>query len=222
MEQIKFNELPFKEFQKIGLSKEFLMKSMDKKILESLLSGKRTPLLESLEYKIKGEVKKFDGKLSLKKTDGRINLHIHPKLKEINNDLGLREEEIKMLVDNQIIQKNISGEMHLLQLDKDTNEILRVKQRNINIPLIIEGINITQEQKNKLKQGNAIELTKGKEKHTVKLNFNSDRGMDIKSDFERKQSEKYDFEHPEYKGALKTDRNDHEFDMSKKSSSLKM
>lgn len=218
MAQIKFNELPFDEFQKIGLSKEFLMKSMDKRTLEYLLRGKRTPLLEGLEYKMGGEIKKFDGKLSVKEVNGRVSLHIHPKFKNINNDLGLKAEEIKMLVNNQIINKNVNGEMHLLQLDKETNEILRVKQKNINIPLIIEGINITQEQKNKLKQGNSIELTKGKEKHTVKLNFNSDKGIEIKSDFEQKQKEKYDFEHPEFKGVLKTDRNNQEFHISQKSS----
>ena len=73
-----------------------------------------------------------------------------PKRQEIKNDLSFTKDEIKALkADNVVVKTNSKGERTLHQRDKDTNEIVSIKAKDIHIPQKLGGIELTPMQQEK-------------------------------------------------------------------------
>lgn len=105
--------------------------------------------------------------------------------------------------------KKINDENYLIQLDKDNNELLKTKVKDIVIPSHIEHIELGQEQKQKLKKGEPIILVADNKEFQVSVDLNARLGykFDSLQNLEREQQIKFDQEHPEYVGILQTDEN---------------
>lgn len=112
-----------------------------------------------------------------------IAILLIPKRQEIKNDLSFTKDEIKALkADNVVVKTNSKGERTLHQRDKDTNEIVSIKAKDIHIPQKLGGIELTPMQQENLKNGKEItivneELNKAAK---VKLDLNAKNGLSIK------------------------------------------
>lgn len=210
--QAVFNEnnIPYKELELIGISKKQIL-SLDKTNITALLSGKRTSLLDLTFYDNKGEEINIKGKISLYwKDENNAGVKIHPVRQEIMNDINLKPKELERLQANEIIAKNINNEKYLVQLDPETNELLKARIKNISIPSSIKGIELNRQQKEILKSGKELILDFDKEKIAIRLDLNNPKGIRF-LDFEQQQKIAYDRHNPQIIGTIHTDKNRSEY-----------
>ncbi len=211
----KENDIPYGAFERLGISKVDILTKIEKSDLQALLSGKRTGLFKVSGIDQMGEKFTMKCKFSLqRKEDGSAGLCIHPVRNRLTNDIGLKPKELEKLNSGHSICKNIEGERFLIQLDKDTNELLRVKTKDINIPSYIQDTKLNSSQKEKLRQGKEIDIDTNTEKVQAKIDLNTPSGITL-SNFEQKQKEAYDFHNHDVTGFLQTDRNRDEYLSSK-------
>lgn len=113
-----------------------------------------------------------------------LALVLVPKRTEIKNDLGLTEKDIKDLKKGEAVgHTNAKGERLLVQLDKDTNNLVSVRSNDISIPNKIAGQEITPIQKEQLKNGQEIQV-KDSTGQTVfaKIDLNEKTGLSLKDE----------------------------------------
>jgi len=118
-----------------------------------------------------------------------IALLLNAKRKEIKNDMALTKSEIRQLKNGDLITKTTANnEKVLMQVDKDTNELVRVKGKDISIPNSIGGVALTPVQKEALKNGREITIFNEKLQTSalVKLDLNAKNGISIKDSNEQK------------------------------------
>lgn len=202
-------EIPYDEFARLGYNKRDIL-FMEKEDLKKLLSGKRTSLMEINSVDGKKLSEGIKAKFSLKRdADGNVKLIIHPVRNEIQNDIKLNATQLEKLKQGQVIIKKIDDENYLVQLDKENNEILKTKVKDIVIPSHIEHIELGQEQKQKLKRGEPIILINDNKEFQVSIDLNARLGYHFEklNNLEREQQVKFDLEHPEYIGMVQTDEN---------------
>ena len=208
-EQFQEKDIPYEQFARLGYNKRDIL-FMNKEDLKQLLSGKRTSLMEINSVDGKQLSKGIKAKFSLTRDkDGNVNLVLHPVRNEIQNDIKLNATQLEKLKQGQIIMKKIDDENYLVQLDKDNNEILKAKVKDIIIPSHIENIELGQEQKQKLKKGEPIILVADNKEFQVSVDLNARIGyrFDKLLNLEHEQQVKFDMEHPEYMGTVQTDEN---------------
>lgn len=207
------SDIPYHEFEKLGFSKEDLFTKMSRDDLDKLMSGRRTSLFEIKGIDSKGQDFSIMSKISLvRKEDGTATLHLHPIRPEIKNDIGLSDKEIKKLKNEQLVSKTINGERYLVQLDKETNELLKAKTKDINVPTHIKDVELNNVQRERLRKGQLITIESGKEKIQVGIDLDNQRGLKFSDkDFELKQKEAYDRHNPQVIGTIQTDKNRAEF-----------
>lgn len=204
------NDIPYKELELIGISKKQIW-SLDKANITALLSGKRTSLLDLAFHDNKGEEIKMKGKISLYwKDNNNAGVKIHPVRPEIMNDINLKPKELERLQDNEIITKTINNEKYLVQLDPETNELLKTKIKSISIPSSIKGVELDKQQKETLKSGKELILNVDKEKIAIRLDLNNPKGIKF-LDFEQQQKIAYDRHNPQIIGTIHTDKNRSEY-----------
>ena len=204
------NNIPYKELELIGISKKQIW-SLDKADITALLSGKRTSLLDLAFHDNKGEEINMKGKISLYwKDNNNAGVKIHPVRLEIMNDINLKPKELERLQDNEIITKTINNEKYLVQLDPETNELLKTKIKSISIPSYIKGVELNKQQKEALKSGKELILNVDKEKIAIRLDLNNPRGIKF-LDFEQQQKIAYDRYNPQIIGTISTDKNRSEY-----------
>jgi len=170
MEHFSLHQLPYPSLERIGLTKDKIL-SLDKDNLKRLLSGHRTDIMR-FDFFEQGRRIIMDGKLLLERKDNEIKASFIPVRKQIQNDYNLSNDELVKLYTGKLITKNIDGQRHLLQLDRDTNEIIRAKTAHIRFPF-----NIEKKERDKLLTGKSVnvETTKGKRK--VRLDLLNNRGF---------------------------------------------
>ncbi len=204
------NDIPYKELELIGISKKQIW-SLDKANITALLSGKRTSLLDLSFHDNNGEEISMKGKISLYwKDSNNAGVKVHPVRPEIMNDINLKPKELERLQDNEIITKTINNEKYLVQLDPETNELLKTKIKSISIPSNIKGVELDKQQKETLKSGKELILNVDKEKIAIRLDLNNPRGIKF-LDFEQKQKIAYDRHNPQIIGTIHTDKNRNEY-----------
>ncbi|MDO4801039.1 MAG: DUF4099 domain-containing protein [Prevotellaceae bacterium] len=202
-------DIPYEEFARLGYNKRDIL-FMNKEDLKQLLAGKRTSLMEINSVDGQKLGKSIEAKFSLQRDeDGKVKLIIHPVRNEIQNDIKLNATQLEKLKQGQIVMKKINDENYLIQLDKDNNELLKTKVKDIVIPSHIEHIELGQEQKQKLKKGEPIILVADNKEFQVSVDLNARLGyrFDSLQNLEREQQIKFDQEHPEYIGVMQTDEN---------------
>lgn len=208
--RIKESDIPYAELERMGIYKKNIY-SLNKENLEALFAGKRTELLPISGIDDKGEEFAFNAKISLyHKENGQVGINIHPIRPTINNEYDLKGKDLQKLQAGELIMKTLNGEKYLIQLDKETNELLKVRSRDIVIPNVIKDISLNNTEREALRQGKEISI--GKEKDLViQLDLNNPRGIAFKEDMEKKQAIEYDRINPHTIGVLHTDQNNNEY-----------
>lgn len=212
-ENFRESDIPYKDFEKIGYGREKIL-AMGKEDLEQLLSGKRTSLKPISNIEGISANLNIQAKFSLeRKRDGTVVLKVHPVREQINNDIKLSVHELNKVKDGNIITKKIDGERYLVQLDKENNELLKVKEKDIMIPTHVGNIELSNSQREHLKQGNQIILESQEYKFSVGINLNSRSGLKIENlkDLELKEKMAFDMANRGVIGFVQTDQNRNEY-----------
>lgn len=175
------NELPYSQFEKLGMSKKDVQNTLSFEDLDKLLKGEKTDL-KPISIQAQNQRLDIETKFSLRRNaDNSIQLMLHPKRQQIDTKFDLTKEEQNRLEMGETVVKKGSPigassekfpDAYLYQLDKDTKEIMRIQQSKIFVPDHIEDIQLSQAQKEKLRIGETIELEKQDKKLNVKLDLN--------------------------------------------------
>ncbi|MDX5481256.1 MAG: DUF3945 domain-containing protein [Hymenobacteraceae bacterium] len=179
-------DLPYGQFERLGMNKKDVL-SMKSDDLVSLLTGRRTSLHTFTIKDASLEPLTVDAKLSLKMNpDNTLSLLIHPIRREIQNEISASKQELEKLQNGELLVKpfkslNGEKELYVFQLDKETNEILRVRVRDIQVPSAIRDIVLSTDQKEHLRQGGTLELySKAKDQLiSARLDLNNPKGLKI-------------------------------------------
>lgn len=189
-------ELPFNQFEKIGMSKEIVL-NLPKEDLKNLLSGNKTDIL-SLELDKKIVDTTIDAKLSLvRNNDNLVSLNVHPYRKEIDNKLNLNDSELAKLKKGEIIvidrlAKNGKNKKHLVQLDQSINELVKVVKDSIRVPEKVNNIKLSNEQKERIASGKEVSIKEADGTTSVKLDLNNNAGIRIDSPLGYERNNKLD------------------------------
>lgn len=179
----KAKEIPFGELEQYGIEKEALL-DLPKKALDNLLTGRLSPLLKLTVEGKNGKRFQFPAKVKLHRNmDGTTELRIFPAMKEIKNEFSLSEKELEKLRDNRTITKSIDRgngtERCYLQLDKETNTVMHVKANEIHIPDAIGEAVIGSEQKERIRNGEPVEIHLDDTTVTVGVDLNDRTGFKV-------------------------------------------
>lgn len=179
----KAKEIPFGELEQYGIAKEAFL-DLPRKALDNLLTGRLSPLLKLTVEGKNGKIFQFPAKVKLHRNmDGTTALRIFPAMKEIKNEFSLTEKEMEKLRDSRTIVKSIDRgngtERCYLQLDKETNTVMHVKSSEIHIPDAIGEAVIGSEQKERIRNGEPVEIHLDDTTVTVGVDLNDRTGFKV-------------------------------------------
>ena len=197
-------------------------------VRESLGKGSLTPLLD-IRIDIGGnKVLEMPCKLQFVPDNfGNHKLMVYPVINQLRNSTGLGQVSFNQLKKGEIlILTNAPFDREFIQLDRETNNFLRIKEKDLKIEEKIASyekvrdIQLGTEQKARIVAGKPVELHIGEETVTVGLDLKSP-GMfkELKGDMEswkRRKEIEYDIAHPEYLGPVHTEKNRWEFLIAQK------
>jgi hypothetical protein len=157
------NMVNWDALEKMGVSKTSLEQQG---LLDSMLKGYKTNKLVPLTLTLTGARVKLDARLSfITMPDGQIGLGIHgirkePELERPYFGHIFTEEDKKNLRETgnmgRVAELNLNGGAYtpcLISIDKNTNELVAVRQENVYIPSEVKGIKLTADEINALKEG---------------------------------------------------------------------
>ena len=178
MDNFEINEIPFHTLAMLGMSKERIL-NLDRHNLIRFLSGRRTDIMR-FDFYCGGQRLIMDGKLLLERTDAGVNVSIVPVRKQIQNDYNLTNAELIKLYAGKLINKHIDGQRHILQLDRETNEVLKARTNNIKLPFDIET-----KERERLLLGKSIQIETETGKHTLRLDLLNEKRFAIDGEQQR-------------------------------------
>ena len=160
------NMVNWEALEKIGVSKASLEQQG---LLDSMLKGYKTNKLVPLTLTLTSAKVKLDARLSfIAMPDGQIGLGIHgirkePELERPYFGHIFTEEDKKNLRETgnmgRVAELNLIGGAYtpcLISIDKNTNELVAVRQENVYIPSEVKGIKLTADEINALKEGKPV------------------------------------------------------------------
>lgn len=183
------NMIDWEALGNVGVSKEMLEQSG---ALDSMLKGYKTNKTIPLTLNIDGVMTaKLDARLSFISTDGQVILGVHgirkePELSRPYFGHNFTEEEKKNLRESgnlgHPVDLNLRGgtyEKCLVSIDRNTNELVAVRQENVLIPNSIKGVTLDPDEIAKLKNGEPVFVdgmtsAKGKE-FSATLQYSAER-----------------------------------------------
>lgn len=172
------NMVNWDALEKMGVSKASLEQQG---LLDSMLKGYKTSKLVPLTLDIPGARAKLDARLSfITMENGQIGLGIHgirkePELERPYFGHIFTEEDKKNLRETgnmgRVADLNLQGGTYtpcLVSIDKNTNELVAVRQENVYIPQEVKGVKLTADEMKALKEGQPVFVdgmisSKGKE-----------------------------------------------------------
>lgn len=157
--------IPYDELLKIGLTKSDLLKWKQEDITK-FMSGHRTGVMLIAMPLEEGKNIFVDAKLLLKEINGEVHLNIVPVRSQLKNDYSLTEQEKIKLYAGKLLSKNIEGQRYVLQLDRETNEIVRARTSDVKLPFELQP-----GAKEKLYAGKNIEVETTQGIKTIKLDL---------------------------------------------------
>lgn len=179
-------DLPYGQFEKLGMSRKDVL-GMAPEELKSLLSGRMTGL-QDLRVKEQDTKIGIKARLSLQRlSDGSLNLVIHPVRIKIKNDDNLSQAQLESLKNGERViasRTSLNGEKepYLFQLDRETNEIYKVRQSSIIIPRHLMEVELTPQQRSDLQLGKTIRLEdKEGRTHEVAVDLMDKKGFSVKT-----------------------------------------
>ena len=163
------NMVNWEELEKVGISKASLEQQG---LLDSMLKGYKTNKLVPLTIHLSGLLTaKLDARLSLiPQQDGQVGLAIHgirkePQLERPYFGFNFSEEDKKNLRESgnmgRVAELNLRGSEYtpcLISIDKNTNELVAVRQEHVYIPQEVSGVRLTDEEIRLLKEGQPVKV----------------------------------------------------------------
>lgn len=183
------NMIDWEALGKVGISKEMLEQSG---ALDGMLRGYKTNKTIPLTLNIDGVLTaKLDARLSFISNEGQVVLGVHgirkePELSRPYFGHNFTEEEKKSLRETgnlgHPVDLNLRGgdyEKCLVSIDRNTNELVAVRQEHVFIPNIVKGVTLDPDDIEKLKNGEPIFVdgmtsAKGKE-FSATLQYSAER-----------------------------------------------
>lgn len=183
------NMIDWEALSKVGISKEMLEQSG---ALDGMLRGYKTNKTIPLTLNIDGVLTaKLDARLSFISNEGQVVLGIHgirkePELSRPYFGHNFTEEEKKSLRETgnlgHPVDLNLRGgdyEKCLVSIDRNTNELVAVRQEHVFIPNIVKGVTLDPDEIEKLKNGEPVFVdgmtsAKGKE-FSATLQYSAER-----------------------------------------------
>lgn len=183
------NMIDWEALGKVGISKEMLEQSG---ALDGMLQGYKTNKTIPLTLNIDGVLTaKLDARLSFISNEGQVVLGVHgirkePELSRPYFGHNFTEEEKKSLRETgnlgHPVDLNLRGgdyEKCLVSIDRNTNELVAVRQEHVFIPNIVKGVTLDPDEIEKLKNGEPIFVdgmtsAKGKE-FSATLQYSAER-----------------------------------------------
>jgi len=211
------NELPFEDFRKIGISRDQLI-NMPKTLIKPLMQGQMTQFFELKVKNANGIEFSIPARLRMERDDfGNPQLKVYPIHKEVRNDLELSKREIQQLKDGKTIMTTVTKAgketLYYAKLDRLSNGIIRAKVHDVakTVPRAINGIELGRDQRQRLREGNLIELTVGKQKVTAGIDLASPTGFKVikgdANEWEMQQKIRWDMDNPGAVGYWQTTEN---------------
>lgn len=166
--QYRYNEsmINWDQLKNFGLSREYLQ---ERGLLDSMLKGYKTNQLVPINLNFGSAVLRTDARLSLQQSNtGEVILAIHgirkqPELERPYFGHIFSEEDKKNLLETgnmgRVVElKGRNGEYipSFISLDKLTNEVVAMRAENVIIPDEIKGIQLTDQEKNDLREGKKV------------------------------------------------------------------
>lgn len=183
------NMVNWDALEKMGVSKASLEQQG---LLDSMLKGYKTNKLVPLTLTLGCATVRLDAKLSfINQQDGQIGLGIHgirkePELERPYFGHIFTEEDKKNLRETgnmgRVADLNLRGGGYdpcLISIDKNTNELVAVRQENVYVPEEVKGIRLTADEIKALKEGQPVFVdgmisSKGKE-FSATLQYSAER-----------------------------------------------
>lgn len=174
------SEIPYKELEKLGISKRNFL-DMPGEALDRILTGRLSPMIK-LSMSADNQNYSLPAKIALaRNTKGDVELRIFPRRKELMSNTGLSAKDVEKLKNGNAIKKEMTEDGkkrgYYLQLDKETNTLLRIKSDEVNIPNSIRNVVLGREQKEQLREGKPIELEVDGTKITAGINLDKIGGF---------------------------------------------
>ena len=166
--QYRYNEsmINWDQLKNFGLSREYLQ---ERGLLDSMLKGYKTNQLVPINLNFGSAVLRTDARLSLHQSNtGEVVLAIHgirkqPELERPYFGHIFSEEDKKNLLETgnmgRVVElKGRNGEYipSFISLDKMTNEVVAMRAENVYIPNEIKGVQLTDQEKNDLREGKKV------------------------------------------------------------------
>ena len=166
----RYNEdmIDWNALEKIGVSKASLEQEG---LLDSMLKGYKTNKLVPLTLTLDAATIRMDARLSLiPMQNGQVGLGIHgirkePQLERPYFGHIFTEEDKKNLRESgnmgRVAELNLRGgttEPCLISIDKNTNELVAVRQEHVYIPQEVSGVRLTDEEIRLLKEGQPVKV----------------------------------------------------------------
>lgn len=166
--QYRYNEsmINWDQLKNFGLSREYLQ---ERGLLDSMLKGYKTNQLVPINLNFGSAVLRTDARLSLQQSNtGEVVLAIHgirkqPELERPYFGHIFSEEDKKNLLETgnmgRVVElKGRNGEYipSFISLDKLTNEVVAMRAENVYIPNEIKGVQLTDQEKNDLREGKKV------------------------------------------------------------------
>ena len=166
--QYRYNEsmINWDQLKNFGLSREYLQ---ERGLLDSMLKGYKTNQLVPINLNFGSAVLRTDARLSLQQSNtGEVVLAIHgirkqPELERPYFGHIFSEEDKKNLLETgnmgRVVElKGRNGEYipSFISLDKMTNEVVAMRAENVYIPNEIKGVQLTDLEKNDLREGKKV------------------------------------------------------------------
>ncbi|MBO7221003.1 MAG: DUF3945 domain-containing protein [Alistipes sp.] len=166
--QYRYNEsmINWDQLKNFGLSREYLQ---ERGLLDSMLKGYKTNQLVPINLNFGSAVLRTDARLSLQQSNtGEVVLAIHgirkqPELERPYFGHIFTDEDRKNLLETgnmgRVVElKGRNGEFipSFISLDKMTNEVVAMRAENVYIPNEIKGVQLTDQEKNDLREGKKV------------------------------------------------------------------
>ena len=166
--QYRYNEsmINWDQLKNFGLSREYLQ---ERGLLDSMLKGYKTNQLVPINLNFGSAVLRTDARLSLQQSNtGEVVLATHgirkqPELERPYFGHIFSEEDKKNLLETgnmgRVVElKGRNGEYipSFISLDKMTNEVVAMRAENVYIPNEIKGVQLTDQEKNDLREGKKV------------------------------------------------------------------
>ena len=166
--QYRYNEsmINWDQLKNFGLSREYLQ---ERGLLDAMLKGYKTNQLVPINLNFGSAVLRTDARLSLQQSNtGEVVLAIHgirkqPELERPYFGHIFSEEDKKNLLETgnmgRVVElKGRNGEYipSFISLDKMTNEVVAMRAENVYIPNEIKGVQLTDQEKNDLREGKKV------------------------------------------------------------------